>query len=60
MTATAATTDDDIKRQLYSRQGYVVGAETQRKYGEMAVLVVGASGLGCEVAKNIVLTGQFQ
>eukprot|EP00758_Cryptobia_borreli_P005247 Tbor_TRINITY_DN4799_c0_g1::TRINITY_DN4799_c0_g1_i1::g.16949::m.16949/K03178/UBE1, UBA1; ubiquitin-activating enzyme E1 len=43
--------------QLYNRQMYVIGAETQKKYGECKVLMVGLSGAGCEVAKNLILTG---
>eukprot|EP00672_Neobodo_designis_P022555 CAMPEP_0174828300 /NCGR_PEP_ID=MMETSP1114-20130205/1243_1 /TAXON_ID=312471 /ORGANISM="Neobodo designis, Strain CCAP 1951/1" /LENGTH=1030 /DNA_ID=CAMNT_0016062013 /DNA_START=130 /DNA_END=3222 /DNA_ORIENTATION=+ len=53
----SAMDDEAIKQQLYNRQGYVVGAETQRKYGEMRVAVVGLGGPGCEVAKNLILTG---
>ncbi|EPY29245.1 ubiquitin-activating enzyme E1 [Strigomonas culicis] len=45
------------KHQLYNRQEYVVGAETQAKYGSTTVLVVGACGLGAEIIKNLVLTG---
>lgn len=51
------SSDEEVKRQLYNRQEYVVGQETQRKYGQTDVLIVGLSGLGCEVAKNILLTG---
>ncbi|KPA84021.1 putative ubiquitin-activating enzyme e1 [Leptomonas pyrrhocoris] len=49
--------EDEQKRQLYNRQEYVVGAETQAKYGSTTVLVVGATGLAAEIIKNIVLTG---
>lgn len=50
--------NDDVQRkQLYDRQQYVVGAETQAKYAATDVLLVGLSGLGCEIAKNLVLTG---
>lgn len=45
------------QKQLYNRQEYVVGAETQAKYGATDVLLVGATGLGCEIGKNLVLTG---
>lgn len=48
---------DDVKRQLYNRQEYVVGAEAQKKYGQTDVLILGLSGTGCEIAKNLVLTG---
>ena len=43
--------------QLYNRQHYVVGKETQAKYGQSSILIVGMSGLGCEIAKNLALTG---
>ncbi len=49
--------EEDKKRQLYNRQEYVVGAETQRKYGSSDILVVGLTGTGCEVVKNLMLTG---
>ncbi|KAK7194271.1 ubiquitin-activating enzyme E1 [Novymonas esmeraldas] len=49
--------EDEQKKQLYSRQEYVVGSETQAKYGSTNVLVVGAAGLGAEIVKNVVLTG---
>jgi ubiquitin-activating enzyme E1 len=43
--------------QLYNRQEYAVGKETQVKYGQTSVLLVGLSGVGCEIAKNLALTG---
>lgn len=52
-----AASVEEEKKQLYNRQEYVVGAETQAKYGSTDVLVVGAGGLGAEVIKNLVLTG---
>ncbi|KEG09550.1 ubiquitin-activating enzyme e1 [Trypanosoma grayi] len=48
---------EEEKRQLYNRQMYVVGTETQAKYGTTDVLVVGACGLGAEIVKNLALTG---
>ncbi|RNC46678.1 ubiquitin-like modifier-activating enzyme 1 [Trypanosoma cruzi] len=48
---------EEEKRQLYNRQEYVVGVETQAKYGSTDVLVVGACGLGAEIVKNLALTG---
>lgn len=45
------------KKQLYSRQEYVVGAEIQGKYGATDVLVVGLSGPASEIVKNLALTG---
>lgn len=52
-----AAVDASHRQQLYDRQQYVVGAETQAKYAATDVLLVGVSGLGCEIAKNLVLTG---
>lgn len=49
--------EDEQKRQLYNRQEYVVGSDTQSKYGSTDVLVVGATGLAAEIIKNVVLTG---
>lgn len=51
------TDSEDARQQLYSRQEYVVGAETQRKYGASDILVVGATGMAAEVVKNLALTG---
>ncbi|SCU65178.1 ubiquitin-activating enzyme E1, putative [Trypanosoma equiperdum] len=50
-------TSEEQRRQLYNRQEYVVGTETQAKYGCTDVLVVGACGLGAEIIKNLTLTG---
>eukprot|EP00594_Rhizosolenia_setigera_P007454 CAMPEP_0178953398 /NCGR_PEP_ID=MMETSP0789-20121207/8395_1 /TAXON_ID=3005 /ORGANISM="Rhizosolenia setigera, Strain CCMP 1694" /LENGTH=1077 /DNA_ID=CAMNT_0020634649 /DNA_START=182 /DNA_END=3415 /DNA_ORIENTATION=+ len=52
---TTATTAVDEK--LYSRQLYVMGHEAQRRMMKSHVLVVGLSGLGCEIAKNCCLAG---
>eukprot|EP00759_Apiculatamorpha_spiralis_P024831 PhF_6_TR27979/c0_g1_i1/m.41415/K03178/UBE1, UBA1; ubiquitin-activating enzyme E1 len=43
--------------QLYNRQVYAVGADAQRKYSVTDILLVGLSGLGVEIAKNLILTG---
>eukprot|EP01065_Artemidia_motanka_P019875 TRINITY_DN2376_c0_g1_i1.p1 TRINITY_DN2376_c0_g1~~TRINITY_DN2376_c0_g1_i1.p1 ORF type:complete len:1075 (+),score=488.18 TRINITY_DN2376_c0_g1_i1:71-3226(+) len=43
--------------QLYNRQEYAIGADAQRKLGSCDVLIVGMSGLGMEVAKDVALTG---
>lgn len=51
------SSEEEQKKQLYNRQEYVIGAEAQAKYGATTVLVVGASGLGAEIIKNLVLTG---
>ena len=42
---------------LYSRQLYVLGHAAQRSLATSAVLILGLSGLGAEVAKNLVLAG---
>jgi len=47
----------DIDEGLYSRQLYVMGHEAQRRMGNSNVLLVGANGLGVEIAKNVVLAG---
>lgn len=45
------------KKQLYSRQEYVVGAEAQERFGSTKVVVVGATGPAAEIVKNLALTG---
>lgn len=49
--------DQKVDEKLYSRQLYVMGVEAQKKMMTSAVLVVGLSGLGVEIAKNVVLAG---
>ena len=44
-------------KQLYNRQEYAVGTEAQAKISAADVLLIGLSGTGCEIAKNLVLTG---
>ena len=46
-----------VDEKLYSRQLYVMGHEAQRRMMASAALVVGASGLGVEIAKNCILAG---
>ena len=46
-----------LDESLYSRQLYVLGAEAMQRMSRSDVLVVGLSGLGCEIAKNIILSG---
>ncbi|KAJ7866164.1 ubiquitin activating enzyme [Mycena leptocephala] len=48
---------DVIDEGLYSRQLYVLGHEAMKKMATSNVLIVGAQGLGVEIAKNIVLAG---
>ncbi|CAD5227384.1 unnamed protein product [Bursaphelenchus okinawaensis] len=42
---------------LYDRQIRLWGLEAQNRIRESAVLIVGLSGLGAEVAKNLILSG---
>jgi len=42
---------------LYSRQLYVLGKEAMQKMSQSNILLVGLTGLGVEVAKNLILTG---
>ncbi|KAJ1745380.1 E1 ubiquitin-activating protein, partial [Coemansia sp. RSA 1591] len=53
----SGNTSGDIDESLYSRQLYVLGADAMKKMSASNVLIVGLKGLGCEVAKNIVLAG---
>lgn len=52
-------TETKIDMNLYSRQIGTYGMETMGKLIQMRVLVHGLRGLGCEVAKNIILAGPF-
>ena len=49
--------DELLDEGLYSRQLYVLGHRAQRSLAVSSVLIVGLSGLGAEVAKNLVLAG---
>ncbi|CAN0202310.1 unnamed protein product, partial [Scytosiphon promiscuus] len=46
-----------IDEDLYSRQLYVMGKTAMAKMGKADVLISGMSGLGAEVAKNVILAG---
>ncbi|XP_063148086.1 ubiquitin-like modifier-activating enzyme 7 isoform X2 [Candoia aspera] len=46
-----------IDEELYSRQLYVLGHEAMQKMATAAVLVSGMTGLGVEIAKNVILAG---
>lgn len=46
-----------IDESLYSRQLYVLGHEAMKRMGASSILVSGMSGLGVEIAKNVVLGG---
>eukprot|EP00667_Euglena_gracilis_P001756 EG_transcript_1757 len=48
---------EEVDETLYSRQLYALGADAMRRLHETDVLLVGLSGLGCEVAKNLLLSG---
>jgi ubiquitin-activating enzyme E1 len=47
----------EIDEALYSRQLYVLGHDAMRRMQASNVLIYGMSGLGVEIAKNIVLGG---
>lgn len=47
----------EVDEKLYSRQLYVMGHEAQRRMMASRAVLIGVSGLGVEVAKNIVLAG---
>ncbi|KAK4534451.1 hypothetical protein CDCA_CDCA02G0476 [Cyanidium caldarium] len=55
--AAASSVDGAIDEALYSRQLYVMGHEAQARMASASVLVVGLSGTGVEVAKNLALAG---
>ncbi|KAJ3194710.1 hypothetical protein HK101_002132 [Irineochytrium annulatum] len=46
-----------IDYDLYSRQVYVLGARAMAGMAQSNVLIVGLKGLGCEIAKNLILAG---
>ena len=54
---TDSTMSDSIDQQLYSRQLYTLGHAAQARLQVAKVLVVGARGVGIEVAKNLALMG---
>lgn len=47
----------EIDESLYSRTLYVLGHDTMERLASSKVLIIGLSGLGLEIAKNIVLSG---
>nr|XP_018908645.1 PREDICTED: ubiquitin-like modifier-activating enzyme 1 [Bemisia tabaci] len=47
----------DIDEGLYSRQLYVLGHDAMRRMQSSDVLISGLSGLGVEIAKNVILGG---
>ncbi|KAI9327506.1 hypothetical protein DFJ73DRAFT_766321 [Zopfochytrium polystomum] len=52
-----STTASGIDESLYSRQVYVLGEEAMMKMSASNVLICGLTGLGVEIAKNIILAG---
>ena len=46
-----------VDEKLYSRQLYVMGHEAQRRMMSSRAVLLGLSGLGVEIAKNIILAG---
>ena len=49
--------EEAVFRNKFSRQIATMGEETVRKLVRMKVLIVGMTGIGTEVAKNIILQG---
>ena len=45
------------KHLFFSRQRYVLGDDAMKRLRQQHVLIVGAGGLGIEIAKNVVLAG---
>lgn len=52
--------EDDIDQDALSRQLAVYGRETQMKLMGLRVYIHGITGLGVEVAKNLILAGPKQ
>lgn len=52
-----AAKQGEIDESLYSRQLYVLGKEAMLKMQNSNVLIIGAKGLGIEIAKNVALAG---
>lgn len=57
MSSTTNKQDTELDVNLYSRQLYVLGAEAMKRMQQSNVLIAGLSGLGVEIAKNVILTG---
>lgn len=56
-TNTILNQEPKIDDGLYSRQVYVLGLEAMKKMSHSNILIVGMTGLGCEIAKNLILAG---
>ena len=48
---------DKIDEGLYSRQLYAIGHDAMKKLAHSNILISGLSGLGTEIAKNVILQG---
>ena len=57
MDVTTTTTPMEIDEDLHSRQLAVYGRDSFRRLAGARVLVIGARGLGVEIAKNVILAG---
>ncbi|XP_022080221.1 ubiquitin-like modifier-activating enzyme 1 [Acanthaster planci] len=55
--AMARNGTDGIDESLYSRQLYVLGHDAMKRMNRSDVLISGMTGLGVEIAKNVVLGG---
>ncbi|XP_056641048.1 ubiquitin-like modifier-activating enzyme 1 isoform X1 [Diorhabda sublineata] len=55
--ASGSSNTADIDEGLYSRQLYVLGHDAMRRMANSDVLISGLSGLGVEIAKNVILGG---
>ena len=55
--ATATATAMEIDEDLHSRQLAVYGRDSFRRLASARALVIGARGLGVEIAKNVILAG---
>ena len=47
----------NIDQELYSRQIYVLGLDAMKRMANSSILISGLSGLGVEIAKNLILAG---
>lgn len=56
-TSAAKVMKGQVDEKLYSRQLYVMGHEAQRRMMSSKTLLIGVSGLGVEIAKNLILAG---
>jgi ubiquitin-activating enzyme E1 len=57
MSQANANKNSELDENLYSRQMYVLGIDAMKRMQQSDVLICGLSGLGVEIAKNVILTG---